>query len=750
MASPTHSTYSLLKEKHPVADQSDHDVPCPGPFKSLVVGEDDIRAAVRGFPAGSAGGPDGLRPRHLQDLLQNRESGPDLITQLTAFTNMVLAGGCPATVAPVFFGGRLIALNKKDGGIRPIVVGLTLRRLASRCANTMGTSRLATYFNPIQLGVGTSGGCEAAVHAARRYLSNMPEGHVLVKLDFKNAFNCLERPRMLSAVADRLPELYPYCYASYHKPSILFYGSYRILSQMGPQQGDPIGPLLFSNTIQPMLEDVHSDLRLAYLDDVTLGGPEEVVSKDVDYIVAEGGKMGLRLNESKCELLAQDHFIPKVGRFGTFTRIRLPDATLLGAPLFRGAAQDDAWSQRCKDLANAVRNMKSIRSQDALILLRAAFGTPKVLHLLRCTPSVGHPALANFDEQLRLAVQQITNTQLSDLQWQQASLPIWGGGLGVRRVTSLALPAYLASAHGTASLQDRILGQSGVSVDGSVQEYLEAWTKSTGGTPPTSSGRQSAWDVPLLRLEVARVERALEEPGQRAAFMAARAQHSGDWLAALPIAACGLVLEDEAVRVAVGIRLGLDICAPHKCRCGVQVDAGGRHSFVCKRAPGRAARHHVLNDAIARAFATAGVPVSKEPAGLSRSDGKRPDGMTLIPWLSGRAALWDVTVICTTADSYMATAASEAGAVAELAAARKRSKYQDLTAQYDFYPLAFESHGAMCTDSMELLGELGRRMSIKTGENRETAYLFQRISVIIQRFNAVLLYDSFNIEDHPD
>jgi hypothetical protein len=124
--------------------------------------------------------------------------------------------------------------------------------------------------------------------------------------------------------------------------------------------------------------------------------------------------------------------------------------------------------------------------------------------------------------------------------------------------------------------------------------------------------------------------------------------------------------------------------------------------------------------------------------------------MTLIPWLSGRAALWDVTVICTTADSYMATAASEAGAVAELAAARKRSKYQDLTAQYDFYPLAFESHGAMCTDSMELLGELGRRMSIKTGENRETAYLFQRISVIKQRFNAVLLYDSFNIEDHPD
>jgi len=44
--------------------------------------------------------------------------------------------------------------------------------------------------------------------------------------------------------------------------------------------------------------------------------------------------------------------------------------------------------------------------------------------------------------------------------------------------------------------------------------------------------------------------------------------HSGDWLLALPIANCGLKLEDEAVRVAVEMRLGLSLCVPHKCRCG--------------------------------------------------------------------------------------------------------------------------------------------------------------------------------------
>jgi len=62
-------------------------------------------------------------------------------------------------------------------------------------------------------------------------------------------------------------------------------------------------------------------------------------------------------------------------------------------------------------------------------------------------------------------------------------------------------------------------------------------------------------------------------------------QHSGDGLFALPIASCGLKMDDEAVRVAVGLRLGLDLCVPHECHCGSMVDASGVHSFVCKRAP---------------------------------------------------------------------------------------------------------------------------------------------------------------------
>ena len=137
---------------------------------------------------------------------------------------------------------------------------------------------------------------------------------------------------------------------------------------------------------------------------------------------------------------------------------------------------------------------------------------------------------------------------------------------------------------------------------------------------------------PGVLVDQALTRSSLTSPSQSVSFLAATSPHSGDWLFALPIASCGLRLDDEAVRIGVGLRLGLPLYVPHQCRCGSQVHAHGLHSFVCKRAPGRSGRHHALNDLIARALASAGTPVTKAPQGLLRSDGKRPDGLTLIPY----------------------------------------------------------------------------------------------------------------------
>jgi len=210
------------------------------------------------------------------------------------------------------------------------------------------------------------------IHLARRYLEVLPADHAMVKLDFSNAFNSLHRHDVLMSVLSRVTELCAYCYSAYSHPSMLFYGSYVISFEEGPQEGDPLGPLLFCNTIQPLLSSLNSELNLGYLDDVALAGPADTVASDVVDITQLGGAMGLVLNTGKCELIAHD----------------IGDISLLGVPLFTGIVLDNAWFARCDNLTRAADRLRLINAQDALILLRSSFSAPKVLHLLRCSPSV--------------------------------------------------------------------------------------------------------------------------------------------------------------------------------------------------------------------------------------------------------------------------------------------------------------------------------------------------------------------------
>jgi len=121
---------------------------------------------------------------------------------------------------------------------------------------------------------------------------------------------------------------------------------------------------------------------------------------------------------------------------------------------------------------------------------------------------------------------------------------------------------------------------------------------------------------------------------------------------------------------------------------------------------------------VARAFSAAGIPVSKEPAGLSHTDGKRPDGMTLIPWRAGKPAVWDVTVVCTSVVSYPNPSAREAGAAAEFAESRKTAKCVSLAASHLFFPIAVETQGPLNEEARQLLCDLGRRISASSGDDR--------------------------------
>src|SRR5688572_21665981 len=104
---------------------------------------------------------------------------------------------------------------------------------------------------------------------------------VLVKLDFANAFNTLRRDSLLEAVARDIPELYRFAHASYSCKPMLRHEPNIMRSEERTQQGDPMGPLEFCITVQPILLNLKSELKVAFLDYLTLGVKVYVVVHDI-------------------------------------------------------------------------------------------------------------------------------------------------------------------------------------------------------------------------------------------------------------------------------------------------------------------------------------------------------------------------------------------------------------------------------------------------------------------------------------
>ena len=195
-------------------------------------------------------------------------------------------------------------------------------------------------------------------------------------------------------------------------------------------------------------------------------------------------------------------------------------------------------------------------------------------------------------------------------------------------------------------------------------------------------------------------------------------------------------MDDETTRISVALRLGAPICEPHKCRCGKQVNSLGHHGLSCLKSAGRLPRHYNLNDIVKRSLNAAGVPSWLEPVGLNTSNQTRPDGITVFPFSNGKSLCWDATCRDTFAKYAINETTLTASAAANKAEDQKRKFYRQLESRYRFEPLAVETTGAIGKSSSKLIAEIGKRIALRSGDKRETAWLRQRISMAIMRGNS--------------
>ena len=392
----TKEVIAELKDKHPAAGNNGITAEQLKKLTSIAppaeVTPREVMACLRRFPPGSAAGPSGISPSVLLTLMSF--PGSSLASVIAPVIHAIISGEVPPAYREVIYGAKLVPLLKKDKALRPIAAGETIRRVGAKILAARFAKKFRMVLVPSgQIGVAVSSGLEALASWCRQSAAVMGEDEVIAKIDCRNAFNSTYRSAMAEAVLANVPEIGRYVAAAYGAPSLLFVGDTTISSEVGAQQGDPLGPVLFSLAALKctMLPDA---LRLKlrgcgwYLDDGLLMGPAEDVLNALRHIREKGESIGLQMNVSKTEILGRDRGVwegESMAEFPGWKELR--ELELLGLPCSPDPAGLEDYVRkfyaRIKARTEAISKVSGTDAHVGYLLLRMCTGFAACVHLAR-------------------------------------------------------------------------------------------------------------------------------------------------------------------------------------------------------------------------------------------------------------------------------------------------------------------------------------------------------------------------------
>ena len=97
---------------------------------------------------------------------------------------------------------------------------------------------------------------------------------------------------------------------------------------------------------------------------------------------------------------------------------------------------------------------------------------------------------------------------------------------------------------------------------------------------------------------------------------------------------------------------------------------------------------------------------------------------------------WKFTCNNTLVTTYVPMTSVEAGRLADRHEEMKLKRYEDLASSHIVMPVAIETLGSWGQMGLSFIKELGLRVTAVTKENRATSFLFQVLSLAVQRGNA--------------
>lgn len=723
IAPKTEETFNSLLALHPHATRPVQ-APINEPSASPYFNDKLVREALATFSPSSAAGLFGYRPFILQQCA--RAESFHFVPTLARAVNYFASGSAPDFLQPFLAGGVSIALAKPNNGVRPLCCGDSIRRLVGKCFCLGGKNEISESFHGKNFGVGCPGGVEIVAHSLRDVLRKHKDSDLaLLKIDFRNAFNMMDRDTFVQATSTRFPALERWTRWCYEKPPLLIYDHERkFVSESGVQQGDPLGPLYFCCGLQSIVDEI-SELgpvyQKWYMDDGGIIGPRAMLLDVWDILRKKGPMIGLILNPSKCEWSWLNRTCIDPVPLDGVQYVETDKIQMLGVPLgsdeFVATHVGKELLPVAKDVLGKLADFED--SQIAMYLLRLSYGIIRANHFMRTTPLLQWgPHATKFDELARETTEKILKTVLSTDAYEQACVSPRGGGFGIRRVVDHAPVAFNAS---------WVAGKN---------RCGENWTAPvpnlTDAAPSQRVASESVDQAIMSKL----LDKADKREKQRLSRL--KCEHANAWVTALPSETDGkdTILPPPVFIAATCRLLGLPVMKSNPCpQCEQKMDSLGDHAICCRKTGDTITRHNRLRNLMCKLAEQGLLNPELEKAGIlghTDKSKRRPGDVTIPLWNHGRGLAIDVAVICPVAESHL----SQSAPCEAYAEKEKHATYDAgfKGTNYDFAAMVFETSGGVNEEGRDVVRQLIRFASKREGAGNSSfaGRTWSRISCSIQ------------------